>query len=141
LRTHAPRPTYRNLRFGTEAGDLIMVQVSSKDRHARKVHRAVPALVFLEKGSLLARRSLMLRRGSQRKITEVILDGLLMPRGHPLDEFLQITSLFTRGIRPHSETSFFIFTGSTRSWAAVATAVSSSTGRLLFYATAGWQVP
>ena len=33
-----PRPTYSNLRFGTEAGDLIMVQVSSKDRQITQVN-------------------------------------------------------------------------------------------------------
>jgi hypothetical protein len=33
-----PKPTYRNLRFGTEAGDVILVQVSSKDKQTTQIH-------------------------------------------------------------------------------------------------------
>jgi hypothetical protein len=37
LPSEDPRPTYWNLRFGTEAGDVIMVQVSSKDGQITRV--------------------------------------------------------------------------------------------------------
>jgi hypothetical protein len=33
-----PQPTYRNLRFGNDAGDVIMVQVSSKDQQTTQIH-------------------------------------------------------------------------------------------------------
>jgi hypothetical protein len=38
LPSEDPRPTYWNLRFGTDAGDLIMVQVSSKDGQVTQVN-------------------------------------------------------------------------------------------------------
>jgi hypothetical protein len=42
-----PQPTYWNLRFGTDTGDLIMVQVSSKDRQTTQVSiHGVPAAVL-----------------------------------------------------------------------------------------------
>jgi hypothetical protein len=42
-----PRPTYWNLRFGTEAGDVIMVQVSSKDGQMTRVSiHGIPAAVL-----------------------------------------------------------------------------------------------
>jgi len=42
-----PRPTYWNLRFGTDAGDLIMVQVASKDRQITQVSMdGIPAAVL-----------------------------------------------------------------------------------------------
>jgi hypothetical protein len=33
-----PKPTYRNLRFGNDAGAVIMVQVSSKDKQTTQIH-------------------------------------------------------------------------------------------------------
>jgi hypothetical protein len=42
-----PQPTYWNLRFGTNAGDLITVQVSSKDRKITQIHiHGIPASVL-----------------------------------------------------------------------------------------------
>src|SRR5262249_47629554 len=40
----APQPTYWNLHFGTDAGDLITVQVLSKDKQVTQVHmKGIPA--------------------------------------------------------------------------------------------------
>jgi hypothetical protein len=43
----APQPSSRNLHFGTDAGDLITVQVFGKDKQVTQVHmEGIPAAML-----------------------------------------------------------------------------------------------